>query len=107
MLALLRSDLELEEEDGALRSLLEAAMRHGTEGLKPELESLYRIACKNSTDEEKGYLPLIEKRVDEGCLAELMKCRFGETGQIKPLLAEMEWALRENKPFSQGLGRCG
>ena len=77
LLALLRSDLELEEEDGALRSLLEEAMRHGVEGLKPELENLFKVAYKNSTDEEKSYLSLIEKRIDEGCLAELMKLQFG------------------------------
>ena len=107
LLALLRSDFELEEEDGALRSLLEEAMKRGVEGLKPELENLYKIAYKNSTDEEKIYLPLIEKRIDEGSLAELMKRQFKETGQIKPLLAEMEWALKENRPFSIEPGRCG
>jgi len=82
-------------------------MRHGVEGLKPELENLYRIAYRHSTDEEKSYLPLIGKRIDEGCLAELMKRQFKETGQIKPLLAEMEWSLRENRPFSVEPGRCG
>jgi hypothetical protein len=107
LLVLLRSDLELEEEDGALRSLLEEAMRHGVEGLKPELENLYKVAYENSTAEEKRYLPLIKKRIDEGCLAELMKLQFRETGQIKPILAEMEWALKENRPFSIEPGRCG
>jgi gamma-glutamyl:cysteine ligase YbdK (ATP-grasp superfamily) len=107
LLALLRSDLEMEEEDGALRSLLEEAMKHGVEGLQPELENLYKVAYENSTDEEKIYLPLIEKRIEHGSLAELMKRQFKETGQIKPLLAEMEWALKENRPFSIEPGRCG
>jgi hypothetical protein len=71
------------------------------------LENLYRIAYKNSTDEERSYLPLIEKRIDEGCLAELMKRMFRETGLIKPILAEMEWALRENRPYTIEPGRCG
>ncbi len=107
LLALLRSDLELDEEDGSLRSLLEEAMRHGVECLKPELENLYKVAYKNSTDEEKSYLPLIEKRIEHGSLAELMKRQFKETGQIKPILAEMEWALKENRPFSIEPSRCG
>ena len=100
LLALLRSDLELEEEDSALRSLLEEAIKHGVERLKPELEDLYKVAYESSTDEEKNYLLLIERRIDEGCLAELMERRFRETGQLKPLLAEMEWALKENRAFS-------
>jgi hypothetical protein len=82
-------------------------MRHGVECLKPELENLYKVAYKNSTDEEKSYLPLIEKRIEHGSLAELMKRQFKETGQIKPILAEMEWALKENRPFSIEPSRCG
>jgi hypothetical protein len=107
LLSLLRSNLELEEEDGALRSLLEEAMRHGVEGLRPELEKMYRVAYENSTDEEKSYLPVIEKRIEQGSLAEVMKRRFKETDEIKPILAEMEWSLRENMPFSIGPRRRG
>ena len=99
LLSLLRSNLELEGEDGALRSLLEEAMRHGVEGLRPELEKMYRIAYENSTDEEKSYLPLIEKRIEQGSLAELMKRQYKEAGEIKSILAEMEGSLRENIPF--------
>lgn len=99
LLALLRCDLVLEEDEGALRSLLEEAMLHGVDGLRPELEKLYRMAYKNSTDEERGYLPLIARRIEQGSLAELMKLHFKETGEIKPLLAKMENALRSNRPF--------
>jgi hypothetical protein len=107
LLALLRSDLELEEDESGLMSLLETAMKCGVSGLKPELERLYAVAVKNSIEEEMCYLPLIGKRIELGSLAELMAQRFRETGEIKPLLAEMEWCLRENRPYLPDSGRCG
>ena len=107
LLALLRSDLVLDEDESNLRSSLEEAMRHGVEGLRPELERLFGAALKCATAEEKRYLPVIAKRIEQGSLAELMEQLFRETGEIKPLLAEMEWCLRENRSFSMGPGRCG
>ncbi len=107
LLALLRSDLKLEDDEGTLRSMLEEAMRSGTENLRPELEKLYRAAYESATDEEKRYLPIVAERIEQGSLAEIMTCKFRETGEIKPLLDEMEWALRENIPYSIEPGRCG
>lgn len=107
LLALLRSDLELEEDESGLKALLETAMKGGVMGLKPELERLYAVAAKNSTEEEMRYLPLVGKRIELGSLAELMAQRFRETGGIKPLLAEMEWCLRENRSYLPDAGRCG
>ena len=72
LLALLRSDLELEEEEGHLLAMLEDAMRHGVAKMRPELEKLLRIAQKSATEEEKRYLPLVAKRIDQGSLAEVM-----------------------------------
>jgi hypothetical protein len=99
LLALLRSDCELEEDEDQLRPILEAAMRSGTADLKPELERLYREACHSAAREEKHYLPLIKRRIDHGCLAELMVGRFRETGRIEPILADMEKALKSNTPY--------
>lgn len=107
LLALLRSDLNLEEDEGALRGLLEDAMKNGVAGMRPELEKLYREAQKSATDEELRYLPLVGKRIEQGSLAELMAHRFRETGEIRPMLDEMEWSLRENRPYLADLGRCG
>lgn len=107
LLALLRSDLELEEDESGLTALLETAMKGGVSELLPELEKLYAVAAKNSTEEEMRYLPLVSKRIELGSLAELMAQRFRETGEIKPLLAEMEWCLRENRPYLPESGRCG
>lgn len=107
LLALLRSDLQLEEDEGALRGLLEGAMKNGVAGMRSELEKLYRAAQESATDEELCYLPLVGKRIAQGSLAELMAQRFRETGKIRPMLDEMEWSLRENRPYSADPGRCG
>jgi gamma-glutamyl:cysteine ligase YbdK (ATP-grasp superfamily) len=107
LLALLRSDLKLEDEEDSLRALLEDAIRNGVFGMRPELENLYRLAEKNATAEEKLYLPIIAKRIEQGSLAELMVEKFKEKGELLPILSDMEWCLRENRPYSMDLGRCG
>jgi gamma-glutamyl:cysteine ligase YbdK (ATP-grasp superfamily) len=99
LLALLRSEVILAQDDGELRYLLEEGMKHGVENLQPELEKLYRTAYRNATKEEKNYLPLVARRISQGSLAEIMKRKFQETGEIKPMLAEMEGCLRNNIPF--------
>ena len=58
LLALLRSDLCLEEDENALHELLEDAMLHGVAKLRPELEKLYMEAHNSATNEEQKYLPL-------------------------------------------------
>ncbi len=105
--AMLRSDVVLEEDEDALRSVLEEAMKRGVSGLRPELERLYFAAQKSATKEERIYLPIVANRIEQGSLAELMAQKFGETGEIKPLLDEMEWSLRENRPYSIEPERCG
>jgi hypothetical protein len=107
LLALLRSDLELEEEEGHLLAMLEDAMRHGVAKMRPELEKLFRIAQKSATEEEKRYLPVVAKRIEQGSLAEVMVQKLKENGEIVPLLAEMVWCLKENRPYSAEPGRCG
>ena len=107
LLALLRSDLELEEEESHLLAMLEDAMHHGVAGMRPELEKLLRIAQKNATIEEMRYLPVVAKRIEQGSLAEIMAQRLKEGGEIEPMLAEMEWCLKENRPYYAEPGRCG
>jgi hypothetical protein len=107
LLALLRSDLELEEEESHLLAMLEDAMRHGVAGMRPELEKLLRIAQKSATIEEMRYLPVVAKRIEQGSLAEIMAQRLKEGGEIEPMLAEMEWCLKENRPYYAEPGRCG
>ena len=107
LLALLRSDLELEEEESHLLAMLEDAMRHGVAGMRPELETLLRIAQKSATKEEMQYLPVVAKRIEQGSLAEIMVQKLKEGGEIEPMLAEMEWCLKENRPYYAEPGRCG
>jgi len=107
LLALLRSDLVLEDDPDALSSLLDQAISHGTSGMRPELEKLYLAAHKSCTKEEERYLPLVAKRIEQGCLAEIMVQRYREAGSLEQLLSEMEWCLRENRPFLIDAGRCG
>lgn len=107
LLSLLHSDIALEEDEGTLRSMLEEAIEKGTAAFRPELERLLRAAQSSASNEERGYLPIIARRIEQGSLAELMAQRFRETGEIKPMLSDMEWCLRENRPYSAEMGRCG
>ncbi|MDD1722545.1 MAG: glutamate-cysteine ligase family protein, partial [Methanothrix sp.] len=111
LLALLRSDLSLEEDEGSLLGLLEEAMRRGTAGLRPELERLLRLAEKSATAEEKRYLRLIVRRIEQGSLAEVMVQKLQETGLkeegIKHLMRQMQWCLKENQPYLAEMGSCG
>ena len=75
--------------------------------LRPELEKLYKAAQNSATKEELQYLPLVAKRIEHGSLAEIMAQKMQETGRIEPMLAQMEWCLRENRPYFAEAERCG
>ena len=108
LLALLRSDLALEEDESSLLAMLEDAMRCGVAGMRPELERLLAAAEKSATIEEMRYLPLVAKRIEQGSLAEIMVQKLKETnGRIEPILEQMQWCLKENRPYSAEPGRCG
>lgn len=111
LLALLRSDLVLEEDESSLLAMLEEAMRRGVAGMRPELEHLFSAAMKSATDEEKRYLPLIARRIEEGSLAEVMVQKLKETNAgeegIKALMRQMQWCLKENRPCTAEPERCG
>lgn len=109
LLALLRSELSLEEEESALLEMLEKAMHQGVTAMRPELEKLFIAAEKSATAEEKRYLPLIAKRIEQGSLAEIMadKLKSETNGRIEPIMQQMQWCLKENRPYSAEPGRCG
>ena len=109
LLALLRSELSLEEDENALFEMLEKAMRYGAAAMRPELEKLFIAAQKSATAEEKRYLPLIAKRIEQGSLAEIMadKLKNETNGRIEPIMQQMQWCLKENRPYSAEPGRCG
>lgn len=111
LLALLRSDLALEEDESSLLAMLEEAMHHGVSGLKPELERLFFVAEKSATAEERRYLPLIARRIEQGSLAEIMVQKLRESGAgiegIKSLMRQMQWCLKENRPYFADQDGCG
>jgi gamma-glutamyl:cysteine ligase YbdK (ATP-grasp superfamily) len=108
LLALLRSELVLEEDESSLLAMLEDAMRCGVAAMRPELERLFAAAEKNASIEEMRYLPVVAKRIEQGSLAENMVQKLKETnGKIEPILEQMQWCLKENRPYSAEPGRCG
>jgi len=86
-------------------------MRRGVGGLKPELERLFFVAEKSATAEERRYLPLIARRIEQGSLAEVMVQKLCESGagieEIKSLMRQMQWCLKENLPYFSDQGGCG
>ena len=109
LLALLRTDLVLEEDESTLLAMLEDAMRGGVAGMRPELEWLLAAAEKSATAEEKRYLPLVAKRIEQGSLAEIMVQKLKEEtdGRIEPIMEQMQWCLKENRPYFAEMERCG
>ncbi|MEI8004054.1 MAG: glutamate-cysteine ligase family protein, partial [Methanothrix sp.] len=108
LLALLRSNLVLEDDESTLLAMLEDAMRSGVAGMRPELERLFAAAEKSATIEEMRYLPLVAKRIEQGSLAEILVQKLKDTDErIEPLLEQMQWCLKENRPYSADPGRCG
>ena len=99
ILALIRCELNLDDDEDSLRSLLEKAIKYGTAKLQPELENIYRIVSKNTTRDEQKYMPLIKNRIESGSLAEIMAKRAREEGTIKPLLIDLEASLRRNRSY--------
>lgn len=111
LLALLRSEVVLEEDERSLLDMLDSAIERGVSGLRPELQRLYSAALKTASTEEMRYLPIIKRRIEEGSLAEVMAQRqraegLGRDG-IKSIMRSMQWCLRENQPYGVGMERCG
>ncbi|MDW5564257.1 MAG: glutamate-cysteine ligase family protein [Methanomassiliicoccus sp.] len=98
VLALLRADLDLEEDHDALLAANEASIKGGTASCRAELMRLYDSASNVATSEERAYLPLIERRIEEGSLAELMAARVRDGETIHEVAGSMVRCLRDNIP---------
>lgn len=98
ILALLRPDLDLEEDHDALLEANEAAIHRGVAACRPELMRLYNAASRAATSEELAYLPLIERRIEEGSLAEIMAARVKDGASIPRVAASMASCLKDNVP---------
>jgi len=93
-------DLSLDTDEEVLLDLIDQAIRKGTGELRPELENLYSAAWENATADERRYLPVIEQRIRNGSLAELMTRRLSGEPDIVPLLAELSACLKENRSWN-------
>jgi gamma-glutamyl:cysteine ligase YbdK (ATP-grasp superfamily) len=98
ILSLLRTDLDLEEDHDALLEANEASIRKGVASCRPELVRLYKAASRAATSEELAYLPLIERRIEEGSLAEVMAARVRDGETVQEVAASMACCLRDNAP---------
>lgn len=99
-MALLRCrTLPVITDRGGLLSLLDEVIHHGTPAVRSELEQMYANAWQHATDDERAYLPIIRKRIDQGSLAELIRDRYEREGDIHPILRDMARCLRENRPY--------
>lgn len=82
-----------------LIDLLNEVIKEGTSTIRNDLERLYSIAWDHATDDEKKYLPVIQKRIINGNLAELIRDRFENDGDILPIMADMAQCLRHNHSY--------
>jgi hypothetical protein len=83
-----------------LLDLTETVIRTGTAGIRPELDTLYQHALRHATPDERNYLPVIQDRIHNGNLAELMQERFCQEKNIIPALSDMAGCLRDNRSYS-------
>jgi len=84
------------------QSLLEAtdkAIRGGTAEMRPELLNLFKTAWKHASAEERQYLPVIEDRIKNGSLGELIRDRYEREGDIVPVLRDMAECLKTNSSY--------
>jgi hypothetical protein len=90
--------LPLETDRSGLLSLLQSAINQGTSQLKPELQKLIQHAYKYAITEDKPYLKLIERRINEGCLGEVILNELKHVPQ-KELLQKLADSLKYNEPY--------
>jgi hypothetical protein len=69
-------------------------------------EHYYRIALENATEDEKKYLPIIQKRIERGNLSEILRerveeksCRTDFKEAIIEVYSELEESLANNQPY--------
>ena len=98
VLASLRADLDLEEDHDMLLDMNEAAISHGASSCRPELLRLYDAALNVATVEERSYLPIIKRRIEEGSVAELTANRITDGEGAGDVFEEMTERLRKNEP---------
>jgi hypothetical protein len=98
--ALLRADLSfLESDRHCLLDLTEQAIREGSAPFRPELLRLFRTAERYATADERSYLPVVKKRIEEGSLSELLVQDWKESRNLPALVRTLACCLRTNTPY--------
>ncbi len=69
-------------------------------------QSLYKIAWKNASLEEKKYLPIVKKRIDQGSLSDLIRERVLRRAQrtnfeeaVVSVYSKLTESLMDNQPY--------
>jgi gamma-glutamyl:cysteine ligase YbdK (ATP-grasp superfamily) len=98
--ALLRADLSfLESDRRTLLELTEEAIRKGSAPFRPELLRLFRVAERYATTDERFYLPMVKKRIEDGSLAEILISDWKESRDLSSLMRSLASCLRTNTPY--------
>lgn len=91
--------LPVEQDRDCLLDLTEDAIRYGTGGMRDDLVRLYDAAWRHATRDEQQYLPVIRDRILNGSLAERIRDRVADDGEILPVLSDMAGCLRSNASY--------
>jgi glutamate---cysteine ligase / carboxylate-amine ligase len=97
--ALLRHpDPGADRDAGAIASLLGTAIQYGTSRLQPELERLMEAARGSATRDERRFLPVVARRIEQGSLAETLRDRSVSGEPLADLLSDLVFCLKTNLP---------
>ncbi len=81
-----------------LLDMNEAAIRNGTASCRPELLRLYDSAFNAATAEERSYLPLVRRRIEEGSLAEVIVRDIKDGANPHAVFKGLASCLKDNRP---------
>lgn len=99
--ALLRCrSLPIDSDRESLLALTGCAIQYGTRELKGELETLYTLAWQHATVHERHYLPVIQDRISKGSLAEQIRNRYKDEGDVMPVLTDLAGCLKNNQFYT-------
>ena len=69
-------------------------------------ESLYTVAWKNASQQERKYLPIVRKRIDSGSLSEIIRKRVKKKAQktdfreaVITVYLKLAESLMDNRPY--------
>ena len=106
--ALLPHEILVKNFRSILKNGLKAKVSHPNGQTAREVcQHLLRTAWKNASDEEKAYLPIIQKKIEQGSLSEIIGKRVQEKSQktdfkeaVIHLYSRLAKSLRDNQPYS-------